>query len=173
METSWRTHLGYIPKSILAFPIIWFPIIYVICKKLWHWLRSEPICLAIKKPEATIQTLLWIVFTVVAFAVMLFNPTTFMQQHAYYLPILCILVAHLFIEWIKKLQHKDRAVVSSILGVLIVISFFVTNPWFPSLVQTDLINYNGDEFEQIISTTKSLTKNNPEAKIFSFVPYFG
>ncbi len=73
----------------------------------------------------------------------------------------------------KKLQHKDRAVVSSILGVLIVISFFVTNPWFPSLVQTDLINYNGDEFEQIISTTKSLTKNNPEAKIFSFVPYFG
>jgi len=97
----------------------------------------------------------------------------FMQQHVYYLPIGCVLVADFFVKWIRTLNNNRQIAASFTLIICFAFSLLFSKSNFINSIQVVLLSQQEENLDRVISTTKYLTRDIPGAKVFSFVPYFG
>jgi hypothetical protein len=170
---TWATYPAYIWRSFATYPLIWVPILYLIFRSTWQSFRLKKIQIPIDQTQPASYFLLWIAYFGIAFAVMLFNPTMFMQQHVYYLPIGSILVASSIVKWSSNLSKDQKFTVSILLMICFVASLFFSKPDLLKQTISGSLYSNGDNLARVITTTKDLIKENPDARVFSFVPYFG
>lgn len=172
-EYTWRTNLGYIARSLANYPLIWAPIIFLVSKIVWQWYQKRDKGFQFEKTYHESYYLLWLAFLGIAFAVFLFNPTKFMQQHVYYLPLGSILVADFLVKWLNGLQKSQRTSMAILLVVCLSVSLFFSKVNYLDSVSNLRFSMREQSLDRIISTTRNLISNNPDAKVFSFVPYFG
>jgi hypothetical protein len=172
-DYSWKTYLGYIGRSFATYPIIWLPIIYFVITSIWQWWKKRKIEFRFEKNRPESYFLLWMAYFGISFAVLLFNPTMFMQQHVYYLPIGAVLVAGLLVPWFDNFNKNQRIAAAIILVICFSASMFFSKVDFMNSISNARFALREQSLDRVVSTTRDLTKDYPNARVFSFVPYFG
>jgi hypothetical protein len=170
---SLGTYLKYYFNSILKYASIWFPIIAAIGYCLWSKFMKLNVKITQNFGSNNIVILLWLIFFGIALPVFLFNPVLSLQQHVYYLPVAVILTANIICKFMFSIKTEWKMMSILILILTLIYSAVpaMTNIDI-NLKQTTILS-GSDDLKKVISTTKRLIKDIPDAKVFTLVPYFG